>query len=86
MDAGDEYLSHEQQHPELYDRGPFHIGPDVEGWPIDYPCEECGAEPGEECRPCCTGQDADADEDQDEEQRPGRAPGPVGGYKAPSPR
>ena len=43
--AGDETLSHEQQNPELYD----------EGDPIDYPCEECGAEPGEECRPWCTG-------------------------------
>lgn len=46
MYAGDEYLSHEQQHPELYD---------AEGDPIDRPCEECGAEPGEECRPDCTG-------------------------------
>ncbi len=54
--AGDEYLSHEQQHPERYDRGPFHIGPDAEGWPIDYPCEQCGAETGQECRPYCTGQ------------------------------
>ena len=22
--------------------------------PLDYPCEECGAEPREECRPYCT--------------------------------
>lgn len=43
--AGDEDLSHEQQNPELYD----------EGDPIDYPCEECGADEGEECRPWCTG-------------------------------
>ena len=43
--AGDETLSDQQQNPELYD----------EGDPIDYPCEECGAEPGEECRPWCTG-------------------------------
>jgi hypothetical protein len=43
--AGDENLSDQQQNPELYD----------EGDPIDYPCEECGAEPGEECRPSCTG-------------------------------
>jgi len=41
--AGDEYLSHSQQCPELYD----------EGDPLDYPCEECGAGAGEECRPYC---------------------------------
>jgi hypothetical protein len=44
--AGDEYLAHSQQHPELYDD---------DGDPIDYPCAECGAEPGEECRPYCIG-------------------------------
>lgn len=41
--AGDERLADSQQHPELYD-----------GDPLDYPCEECGAEPGEECRPYCS--------------------------------
>jgi hypothetical protein len=46
MYAGDETLSHEQQHPELYDG---------DSDPLDYPCDECGAEPGEECRPWCTG-------------------------------
>lgn len=45
MYAGDEYLSHSQQHPELYD---------AEGDPLDYECDECGAEAGEECRPYCT--------------------------------
>lgn len=44
--AGEEYLAHSQQHPELYDD---------DGDPIDYPCAECGAEPGEECRPYCIG-------------------------------
>ena len=46
MYAGDEHLSLEQQHPELYDG---------EGDPLYRPCEECGAEPGEECLPWCTG-------------------------------
>lgn len=46
MYAGDETLSDQQQHPELYAAD--------EGDPLDYPCEECGAEPGEECRPACT--------------------------------
>lgn len=46
MYAGDEHLSHVQQHPELYDG---------EGDPLYRPCEECGAEPGEECLPWCTG-------------------------------
>lgn len=27
---------------------------DDEDDPIDYPCEECGAQPGEQCRPFCT--------------------------------
>lgn len=43
--AGDEYLTHCQQYPELYTD---------EGDPYDYPCEQCGAEPGEDCRPGCT--------------------------------
>lgn len=51
MHSGDEHLTHEQQHPELYDAGEW--GPD--GDPLDLPCDECGAEPGEECRPTCTG-------------------------------
>jgi len=42
MYAGDEQLSDQEQNPELYDEDP-----------LDYPCEECGAEAGEECRPCC---------------------------------
>ncbi len=42
MYAGDEHLS--EANPELED-----------GDPITYPCEECGADPGEECRPHCTG-------------------------------
>ena len=46
MYAGDEDLSHEQQHPELYDG---------DSDPLDHLCEECGAEPGEECLPWCTG-------------------------------
>lgn len=25
-----------------------------EGDPIDYPCDDCGAEVGERCRPTCT--------------------------------
>lgn len=44
--AGDEHLAHQQQHPELYDT--------ADGDPIDWPCDECGAEAGEECRPACT--------------------------------
>lgn len=48
MYAGDEHLSDQQQSPELFKD---------DGDPIDYPCEECGAEPGEECRPYCIGQD-----------------------------
>lgn len=36
-----------------------------EGDPLDYPCEECGAEPGEECRPYCT---ADPSHSQPEEE------------------
>ena len=56
--AGDENLSHEQQNPELYD----------EGDPIDYPCEECGAEPGEECRPYCTGIAGNAGDDEEDER------------------
>ena len=44
--AGDEYLSHEQQNPELYGG---------EGDPLDLPCLDCGAEPGEECRRYCPG-------------------------------
>ena len=49
MLAGDETMTHEQQYPELYDAQG--VGP------LDWPCEECGAEPGEECRPACTAQD-----------------------------
>jgi len=26
-----------------------------DGDPIDYECDECGAEPGEQCRPYCIG-------------------------------
>ena len=58
--AGDEQLSDQQQNPELYD----------EGDPIDYPCEECGADAGEECRPSCTGPSSEqwqASRPQDEE-------------------
>lgn len=41
----DSDMTHEQQVSELYD-----------GDPLDYPCEECGAQAGEECRVACTGQ------------------------------
>lgn len=27
--------------------------PDDDGDPISWPCEECGADAGEECRPGC---------------------------------
>ncbi|WP_346008619.1 hypothetical protein [Janibacter terrae] len=51
--AGDEGLAHEQQHPELYDATPTgQWGQD--GDPLDWPCDECGAEAGERCRPACT--------------------------------
>ena len=50
MHAGDEALSHEQANPELYDDR----GSEVDGDPLDLPCDDCGAEAGEECRPTCT--------------------------------
>jgi hypothetical protein len=56
--AGDEQLSDQQQNPELYD----------EGDPIDYPCEECGADAGEECRPYCTGMAGHAGDDEGDER------------------
>jgi len=43
MYAGDEDLALQDAYPEEYD-----------GDPLDYPCDECGAEPGDECRPYCT--------------------------------
>lgn len=46
MYAGDEYLSDEQMNPELYD----------DADPQSYPCEECGADAGEPCRPHCIAQ------------------------------
>ncbi|GAA1250275.1 hypothetical protein EEW87_17615 (plasmid) [Janibacter melonis] len=49
MYAGEEELAHGDQHPEVYDDQ----GEDG-GDPLDLPCEECGAEAGEECRPYCT--------------------------------
>lgn len=52
MYAGDESLSDEQQAPELYDESIWEDDVD----PLDRPCDECGAEPGEECRPACTAQ------------------------------
>jgi hypothetical protein len=34
---------------------PIYDGPEGdEGDPLDYPCQECGADPGEQCRPYCT--------------------------------
>lgn len=47
MYAGDEHLSDQQQNPEHYDMA---VG---ESDPIDWPCDACGAEPGEDCRPSC---------------------------------
>lgn len=44
--AGDEGLSHQATNPELY-------ADEVGGDPLDYPCDDCGAESGEECRPTC---------------------------------
>lgn len=29
-------------------------GHEADGDPIDYPCDDCGAEVGERCRPTCT--------------------------------
>ena len=49
MYAGDEFLSHEQANPELYDAW----GSGVDN-PVDWPCDECGAAAGEDCRPTCT--------------------------------
>ena len=43
--SGDEHLSHEQQYPELYED---------DADPMDRPCDDCGAEPGEPCRVTCT--------------------------------
>lgn len=55
MYAGDEGLAHEQQNPELYDSETTGEWDDeVDGDPLDWPCDECGAEPGEHCRPACT--------------------------------
>lgn len=54
MYAGDEDLTHEQQYPELYDAATPAGECSEDSDPLDWPCDECGAVPGETCRPTCT--------------------------------
>jgi len=36
--------------------------------PQDYPCDDCNAEPGEPCRPYCTGEASFQEETRSEQQ------------------